>query len=585
LSAQSSIIDWLDRARRISARDAFDRYVFQGLLIGPLNRQEVLVDEATASNLSHTLARWVREAPATDALGQTRLLAARRPLRSLVLGFGQSPDFFLRAALSLRDQDVSQPNKLPNWKLIKLAILGDAWVWTPTSLDVAHTVNPELARVAAIAALDVCPLDTELLSRTSAIGNWLIEKQPIDLANHYLQLLQDSSFFVSYLVDSRRHIFKRAMVRQAAHLIRSSQLARTTTQTTPTRPRLTIVGELLFPEHAMFRCYAEALSTLTELFDVTLIADEFTRCAAHSLISHKQQYFPPDERDVGRLAALLLSSNPDIVLYPSVGMSYWTFALSLLRLAPLQLMSVGHPAPACSEMIDGVLLYSELASGDLPEYGRLIPYDRQPLPVVPARTPRSSTSNEVRPPVVAVNAAGIKLNPQFLEAVYQIMQRAPVGTELHFFPNAVGGELLALRRELGKRFPHAEVHSRATYTHYIETLSRADLILQSFPFGGTNTVMDALSLGIPMLCLRGEDLPSRVDPLILRHAGLDELCVDDMDGYVSKALNLLTNPMERSRIAKRSSTAFASLTVQQQHSGSTSLAEAILGFWNGHWSK
>ena len=43
------------------------------------------------------------------------------------------------------------------------------------------------------------------------------------------------------------------------------------------------------------------------------------------------------------------------------------------------------------------------------------------------------------------------------------------------------------------------------YPEYMESLSKCDLALFSFPFGGTNSTIDALILGLPMVSMLGKE--------------------------------------------------------------------------------
>jgi hypothetical protein len=565
-------------AKRIGGREEFHRHLFATMLGARARHEEPALQPAEAQTVLDLLARWIVEAPVNDDLGILRLLAARAMLRALATAAGAQYGPFLSKTLGLDERQRQDPGKLPGWKQAKLAALGDASLAPAESLRAWHGASPVYARLAAIAALDLCPTDAGLARDTAAVGHWLVSMDPIDLPMVFLEHLKVSAFHVSYLADGARHEIKRALVRQAAHMLGHLRFPPPQPAPGAAPARLTIVGELLFPEHAMFRCYAEVLAQLKDSFHVTLVADEPTRCAQHAGISHAQLYFPPGERDVGRLAALVQSTRPDIVLYPSIGMSYWTFALSLLRLAPLQLMSVGHPAPACSDQIDGSLIYTEMVQPAMAGYGRVHAYDRQPLPVSPPGGWTTSAKQADEALVVAINAAAMKLAPAFLDAVQAAVAQAPAGTNLEFFPNIAGPQHLALRRSLQERFPGALVHPTTDYATYMRALSRADLVLQSFPFGGTNTVMDALALGIPMVCMEGEDLAGAADPLILRHAGLGELCAVDQAHYVRLASGLLAAPQERARLGDLARAALGRLAALESP-GTRSIAEALRLAW------
>ena len=528
--------------------------------------------------LLEVLSRWVVEAPAADEFGVLRLFAVRSVVRALVAVTGTPYAAFLAKVLGL-DPHGLQPGTLPAWKQAKLAALGDASLVPASALPAWSAASPVWARLAAIAALDACPMQADAAAATAATGRWLASVEPVDMPARFLEPLMVAAFHVSYLADGDRHAFKRAIVRQAEHMVRGVPLAALPPASAGQggKLRLTIVGELLFPQHAMFRCYAEALEGLRAHFHVTLVADAPTRCAEHQRISDAQAYFPPGERDLAGLAGLVASTRPDIVLYPSIGMTYWTFALSLLRLAPLQLMGAGHPAPACGVHIDGTLVYNEMASAAHPAFGPVYAYDRQPLPTPPPGGWAAPGRTAGAAPVLAVNAAWMKWSPDFLGAVQEVIDAAPPGTTLQFFPNVSGPAYLARRRELAALFPGAVVHPAAGYVAYMEALARSDLVLQSFPFGGTNTVMDALALGIPMVCMEADDLAGAADPLLLRHAGLGDLVAGRAD-YVSRARGLLADPAARERVRVRAASALPRLR-QLQAPGDRSLADAVLRAW------
>jgi hypothetical protein len=566
-------------AKRIGGREEFHRRVFEAMLAAQRPQAGADLAASDAAVLLELLSRWIVEAPTADEFGVLRLFAVRSPLRDLVAATGTPYAAFLSKVLGL-DTPGLQPGKLPAWKQVKLAALGDASLVPADALPAWSAASPVWARLAAIAALDTCPVQADAAEATAAVGRWLASVAPIDIPGRFLEPLMVSAFHVTYLADGDRHAFKRAIVRQAEHMVRQVPVAGVPAAGAGPggKMRLTIVGELLFPQHAMFRCYAEALEGLRVHFHVTLVADAPTRCVEHQRISDAQAYFPPGERDLARLAGLVASTRPDIVLYPSIGMTYWTFALSLLRLAPLQLMGGGHPAPSCSARIDATLVYSEMAPAAHAAFGRVLAYDRQPLPAPPPGGWAAAGRTPGGTPVVAVNAAWMKLSPDFLAAVRSVLDAAPAGTTLQFFPNVSGPAYLARRRELTAMFPGAVVHPAAGYASYMEALSRSDLVLQSFPFGGTNTVMDALALGMPMVCMEAEDLAGAADPLLLRHAGLGDLVADGPDAYISLARALLADPAARERVRALAGAALPRLQ-QLQAPGARSMADAVLQAW------
>lgn len=564
---------------RITGREEFNRKIFELLIDRTWQVDNISLSSIHEKSLISMLMRWVVEAPLLDEFGVVRLLVIRHPLHKLIRSTGLSVKNFLFSSLGLESDDPLYLDQLPVWKKTKLAALSDASILTVEVLTIWYKNIPDIARLAAVVALDTCPTDDKLAEECDKTGTWLVSLPPADFPLNFLEQLQQSAFFVSYLASQDRHAFKLAIIRQAKHILRNLALPKQEIEIrqSSARPRLTIVAELMFPLHAMYRCYADSLSGLMQKFHVTLVADELTRCPEHKSISHEQVYFSPRERKILSLVLMLKSTQPDIILYPSIGMSYWTFVLSLLRLAPLQLMSVGHPAPSCSDEIDGTLIFSGLISTTLQDYGKIVPYDEQALPM-PPKDFQSEQAIQSVSPIISINAAQMKLSPPFLRLIQKIVELMPQETSLQFFPNCGGVEFLVLRKELQSRFPMATIHPIMPYAKYMKELSKSTIILQSFPFGGTNTTIDAFELGIPIVCLKTDDLSSAVDPLLLQNSGLDFLCAKNEEEYVSIVRNLLSNPEDLKRAVELSKQALQKLQNQFELKGK-SMSEAILDYW------
>jgi hypothetical protein len=563
-----------------SSSDRFHRFVFEGLVSGRWLRQAPRLADAERAELIQQLRNWVAQASIGDPFGQLRMLAVRRPIRSLVACLDCSPAEFIAGALKITGPaPYASVTAWPHWKQRKLALLADATWVTPAALQQWADSDLQTAALFAIVALDDEPMQAERAASLNHLAEWVASLPPVDFFPGMLQQLQMSAFAVTYLTTPAKHRAKRAIVAQAAHMVRHIAAPRPASLPAGAKPRLTVVSELFFPQHAMYRCYAEAIAGLQTHFHVTLLADLPTRCAEHAAIADEVSYFPAAERDVAVLAQLVSASRPDVILYPSVGMCFWTFTLSLLRLAPLQLASVGHPSPVCSDTIDGTVVFDQLLPDPTEGYGTLVTYGHQPLPVPPAGSPATAPQQRGAAPVIGINAAFMKLNADFLDAVDQIHAAAPQGTTLRFFPNLRGGAKAEFELRLRQRFADALVFEATGYADYMRDLGECDLVLQSFPFGGTNTTMDALSVGVPILCYQGCDLSALVDPLLLKNAGLAELCTTSRAQYCETAVRLLHDPVALAELAVRVAQACDGLAVAA-NTGGTSMADGIHAAWS-----
>jgi predicted O-linked N-acetylglucosamine transferase (SPINDLY family) len=80
-------------------------------------------------------------------------------------------------------------------------------------------------------------------------------------------------------------------------------------------------------------------------------------------------------------------------------------------------------------------------------------------------------------------------------------------------------------------------------------LEPAAFALDSFPYGGVTSIIDALYLRRPIVVWDGWQFYNRAGAEILRRVGLDDLVATDEDSYVRIAVDLLRDDAFRARIA------------------------------------
>ena len=71
---------------------------------------------------------------------------------------------------------------------------------------------------------------------------------------------------------------------------------------------------------------------------------------------------------------------------------------------------------------------------------------------------------------------------------------------------------------------------------------RADLFLDTAPYGAHTTASDALWMGVPVLTVLGQSFPARVCASLVRNAGLGDLVCADAAGYRDLAIALARDP-------------------------------------------
>ena len=77
---------------------------------------------------------------------------------------------------------------------------------------------------------------------------------------------------------------------------------------------------------------------------------------------------------------------------------------------------------------------------------------------------------------------------------------------------------------------------------FLQKYDHIDLALDTFPYNGGTTTMEALWQGVPVLTFDGDRWASRTSATLLRNAGLDQYVADDEDRYIQRAVEHATTP-------------------------------------------
>ena len=111
-----------------------------------------------------------------------------------------------------------------------------------------------------------------------------------------------------------------------------------------------------------------------------------------------------------------------------------------------------------------------------------------------------------------------------------------------------GHEVDTKRIELREKSPHYEL---------LNSYGEVDIALDTFPYSGGLTTLEALWMGVPVVTKIGESFAGRHSTSHLRTVGLEEWVADDVDGYVALACNKAgdTDALRRLRASLRKSVA------------------------------
>ena len=132
-----------------------------------------------------------------------------------------------------------------------------------------------------------------------------------------------------------------------------------------------------------------------------------------------------------------------------------------------------------------------------------------------------------------------KINDQCLDLWARVLRALPDARFVMKFP---AGHDLGVQRYFRKRLETLGVEperiqfvGQLSHYAYLSQIGEVDLILDTYPFNGCVTTMEALWMGVPVVTLRGDTFVSRMGYAILRRLGLDRFVADDEQDFVAKA--------------------------------------------------
>lgn len=406
--------------------------------------------------------------------------------------------------------------------------------------------------------------------KREALLEWLPGKlqQIDDLDDLPSAVLHNAYMFCSYADTPRRHAIKQdinVLVRRKLAQLGLTDLP--TPKRTPAKgksrrgrkPVMFVMLEWFTGAHSIYRTHSRTLEAAREHFELVgfgfdYAVDEAGRKIFDRFIELKDpEYIGECLKTIRDLAE---AEQPDVLYMPSVGMFVLTVFMSNLRIAPLQIAALGHPATTHSDKIDYISVEEDYV-GDpacFSEQLMKLPKDGQPyrpsvaLPDIVARIPPPRETLQV-----IITASAMKLNPGFLDACREVGARATTPVEFHFMSGVPSGlQFDHLRNIVMGAVPGAVVHDFHGYAEYLARVNQSDLFLSPFPFGNTNGIVDALTLGLPGVCKRGPEVFEQIDGALFERVGMPSwTTTDSVDAYIAAAVRMIDQHDERTALRQR----------------------------------
>ena len=280
------------------------------------------------------------------------------------------------------------------------------------------------------------------------------------------------------------------------------------------------------------------------------------------IVERSDRYIPiTDLKDLDAIAQTIVDSDLDVLVYTDIGMDPMTYKLAALQLAPVQAVLVGHGVttglPTVQYYLSGDF-ESEEASAHYREKLIRLP-QLGAVQFAPFEPEAGRTRKEFGLPddkVIFISCAnGIKHGPVRDELLLEILKQAPNAcialkpfmvsslVDLHFVDR-----LMNKARAAGVDDRLRILAPLPQNTDLLALLKVCDVNLDTYPYGGWTTNMDALYVGLPVVTQEGDMARTRWGAGMLRALGISEGIAKNEQEYIAWAVRFAQDAQLRTRL-------------------------------------
>ena len=121
---------------------------------------------------------------------------------------------------------------------------------------------------------------------------------------------------------------------------------------------------------------------------------------------------------------------------------------------------------------------------------------------------------------------------------------------------------------------------RTSQTDYLALHHQVDFCLDTFPHGGGATTAHAAWMGVPTLCLAGENPASRFGATEMHHLGLDEFITYSIDEFVQRGRYWADHTTELAQVRESSRARFNASPLGQPHRFANNFEVMLRAMWS-----
>lgn len=330
--------------------------------------------------------------------------------------------------------------------------------------------------------------------------------------------------------------------------------------------KLGIVGDQIY-DHSVWNAITKGLVFNLDaskfeihIFHLGSIVDDETHSA-----KARATTFTNKQASILEWTKAIIEKNVDVLFYPEIGIDSLTVKLACLRLAPLQIVSWGHPQTTGLPTVD-YYFSAELFEGasseeaytenlvKLPNLGTI--YSK--LSIVSTKFDFESFGISPNEPILICPGTPYKFAPQYDWILVEIAKRLGK-CKLIFFNFENNNLSKILKTRLEKAFHEANLVFD-DYVVFIPWLKKeyfyglmecADVFLDTIGFSGFNTAMQAIDCALPIVAKEGRFMRGRFASGILKRMSMPELIANTDEIYIELVIRLVRDKSFRNQVVEK----------------------------------
>jgi predicted O-linked N-acetylglucosamine transferase (SPINDLY family) len=191
-----------------------------------------------------------------------------------------------------------------------------------------------------------------------------------------------------------------------------------------------------------------------------------------------------------------------------------------------------------------------------------------------------------RPVTFGAFSSLAKIGPRVIALWCRLLERLPDARLLvaALGLDSISGEFLSRFAARGVAPERVELRGFQSFRDYLAMHDAVDVMLDTFPYTGGTTTCHALWMGVPVVSLVGDTVPSRGGASLLGTVGLDELVADTPEQYLDKACSLANDPRRLSALRAGMRARMSASPLLDAARFTLNLEQAYRSMWR-HWCR